>query len=63
MTLVVDGEVSVLRLRFDSAVVTVERWVGGAVTPRPHGYRDVTAMYIRGAKIPSHIYAKHHYML
>ena len=31
------------------------------VTPRSGGYGDVTATYLRRAKIPSHIYAKHQY--
>jgi len=31
------------------------------VTPLSHGYRDVTATYIRRAKILSHIYVKHQY--
>jgi len=29
------------------------------VTPRFHGYGDVTATYIRRSELPSHIYAKH----
>ena len=29
------------------------------VTPRSHGNRDVTVMYIRMKKIPSNIYVKH----
>ena len=33
-----------------------------SVTPRSHGYGDVTATYIRRAEIPSHIYAKDQYM-
>ena len=32
-----------------------------SVTSRSHGYRDVTAMYIRKSKILSRIYAKHQY--
>ena len=31
------------------------------VTPLSHGYRDVTATYIRRSEIPLHIYAKHQY--
>jgi len=31
------------------------------VTPRPRGYGDVTAMYIRRLETPSRIYAKHQY--
>jgi len=31
------------------------------VTPRSHGYGDVTASYIRRSEIPSRIYAKHQY--
>jgi len=31
------------------------------VTPRPYGYGDITATYIRRAEIPLHIYAKHQY--
>ena len=31
------------------------------VTPRAGGYRDTTVTYIRRAKIPSHMYAKHQY--
>jgi len=31
------------------------------VTPRSHGYEDVTVTYIRRSKIPSHIYVKHQY--
>jgi len=29
------------------------------ITPQSHGYENVTVMYIRKAKIPSHIYAKY----
>ena len=29
------------------------------VSPRSHGHGDITATYIRRAKIPSYIYAKH----
>ena len=32
-----------------------------SVTPRSHGYGDVTATYIRRSEIPSRIYAKHQY--
>jgi len=32
-----------------------------AVTPRPRGYGDVTATYIRRSEISSRIYAKHQY--
>jgi len=32
------------------------------VMPRPIGYGDATATYIRRSKIPSHIYVKHQYM-
>jgi len=31
------------------------------VTPRFHGYGDVTATYIRKSEVPSRIYAKHQY--
>ena len=31
------------------------------VTPRSHGYGDVTATYIRRSEVPSCIYAKHQY--
>ena len=31
------------------------------VTPRSHGYGDVTATYIRRSELPSRIYAKHQY--
>ena len=31
------------------------------VTPRSHGYGDVTATYIRRSEVPSRIYAKHQY--
>ena len=31
------------------------------MTPRSHGYGDVTATYIRRSKIPSYIYTKHQY--
>jgi len=31
------------------------------VTPRSHGYGNVTAAYIRRSEILSHIYAKHQY--
>jgi len=31
------------------------------VSPRSIGYRDVTVTYIRRAKIPSRMYAKHQY--
>ena len=31
------------------------------VTPRSRGYGDVTAIYIRRSKIPSHIHTKHQY--
>ena len=31
------------------------------VTPRFHGYGDVTATYIRRSELPSRIYAKHQY--
>ena len=33
-----------------------------SVTPQPHGYGHATVTYIRRAKIPSHMYAKHQYM-
>ena len=36
--------------------------INNLVTPRSHGYKDVTATYIRRSKIPSPIYAKHQYM-
>ena len=39
-----------------------DRAPNGVVTPRSHGYRDVTMTYIRRSKIPSHIYAKYQYM-
>jgi len=32
------------------------------VTPRSHGYEDVTATYIHIAEIPLHINAKHQYI-
>ena len=35
--------------------------LGVAVTPRFHGYGDVTATYIRKSEVPSRIYAKHQY--
>ena len=31
------------------------------ITPRSHGYGNVTATYIRRSEIPSRIYAKHQY--
>ena len=31
------------------------------VTPRFHGYGDVTATYIRKSEVPYRIYAKHQY--
>ena len=31
------------------------------VTPRSHGYGDVTATYIRRSEIPTRIYVKHKY--
>jgi len=33
----------------------------GDVTPRPDGYGDATATYIRRSEISSRIYAKHQY--
>ena len=33
--------------------------LSNAVTPRSHGYGNVTATYIRRSEIPSRIYAKH----
>ena len=32
------------------------------VTPRSHGYGDVTATYIRRSEMPSRVYAKYQYM-
>ena len=43
-------------LRID--VVKFDSMKNFGVTPRSRGYGDVTVMYIRRAKIPSHIYAK-----
>ena len=37
-------------------------WLMDRLMPRSYGYGDATVMYIRCAKIPSYMYAKHQYM-
>jgi len=43
------------------AIVCTRSDLAYTVSPRSHGHGDITATYIRRAKIPSYIYAKHQY--
>ena len=42
-------------------IISAPDWTRPFVTPRSHGYGDVTATYIRRSELPSRIYATHQY--
>ena len=42
-------------------VAVVPKRTRRTMTPRSHRYGDATATYIRSAKVPLRMYAKHHY--
>ena len=50
-----------LQLYFNWFSFQLVSYVKPIVTPRSHGYGDVTATYIRKSEVPSRIYAKHQY--